>query len=64
MPPTADTGRVISWYDDPGFQDWLNQLMANAGDEWDTDEAMTAIAIRYVRQLEALAHNDSFEAEP
>jgi hypothetical protein len=40
------------WFEDPGFQDWLNELMANAGPEWDIDEAMTSIAVKYVRHLE------------
>jgi hypothetical protein len=42
----------VTWADDPGFQDWLNELLSNAGPEWDKDVAMSAIAIDYVRWLE------------
>ena len=52
MSPHAD---YVGWADDPDFQDWLNELLVNAGDEWDSDEAMTSIAVRYVRHLESLA---------
>jgi len=33
----------------------VNELLENAGDEWDRDEAADAIAVRYVRHLEAEA---------
>ena len=59
MTPNADSGRVISWAEDPDAIDWLNDLLANAGDEWDLDEDMWTIAVRYVRHLEALAHSAS-----
>lgn len=35
------------------FEDFSNEIVANAGDEWDGDEDQEAIAIRYVRWLEA-----------
>lgn len=50
-PPTGTD--PYRWVDDPGFQDWLNELAENAPECWDTDEAMTEIVRRYVRHLEA-----------
>jgi hypothetical protein len=41
------------WPDEGEYQDWLNELMENAGDEFDGDEAMESLAIKYVRALEA-----------
>lgn len=35
------------------FEDFSNEVVAHAGDEWDSDEAQESIAIRYVRWLEA-----------
>lgn len=34
-------------------QDFVNEVMENAPDEWDDDVAMEAIAIKYVRYLES-----------
>jgi hypothetical protein len=33
----------------------VGEILQNAGDEWDRDEAGEAIAVRYVRHLEAIA---------
>lgn len=46
---------TTTWPDTDEYQDWLNDLLESAGDHYDGDEAMEAIATRYVRDLEALA---------
>lgn len=46
---------VISWAEDGGALEWVNALLANAGDEWDRDEDIWTIALAYVRHLEASA---------
>ena len=50
----------LVWTDGEAYQDWLNDLMAHAGDEWDADEAMEAIATRYVHHL--VAENERLRA--
>lgn len=46
---------MLTWTDEDEYTDWLNSLMEHAPEHYDSDEAMEAIVLRYIRDLEALA---------
>ncbi len=45
--------RTRPYWEDPDYQDWLNDLGENIPDSYDGDDAMEDIVLRYVRDLEA-----------
>jgi hypothetical protein len=45
----------LAWWEHPEHQDFVNELLDRAPESYDGDEAAEAIAIRYVRDLEATA---------
>ena len=58
--PTEAQKHRSPYWEDPDYQDWLNELGENIPDSYDDDVAMEAIVLRYVRDLEARA--DTAEA--
>lgn len=53
----AGTLRAMQETADEQWQEFSNEIVANAGDEWDGDDDQETIAIRYVRHLEAEARS-------
>lgn len=42
----------LEWWAEPNHQNFVNEILLNAPDSWDDDEAAEGIAVAYVRELE------------